>query len=214
MVLPNQPRTTKRLGRPLTPHGHLRLRLRRIAGRRPSVRIPHIWGHLRTGDVAAVRSQHRIDPPARDRPLLPFQLGRHLGRHLGRQGPNRHGPAHRLGGQVQSSCLRPPPQGAVGVGWPVPSNWRGTQEFRSSFGVKVAFVLDLHSGFVPPGPKAAPHWVSDQAAHGGFSGHGHVQMTDAQASPTEPLYSQAYAEILPFARWTLADSSHLRHAVC
>lgn len=39
-------------------------------------------------------------------------------------------------------------------------------------------------------------------------------MTDAQASPTEPLYSQAYAEILPFARWTLADSSHLRHAVC
>jgi transposase len=32
-------------------------------------------GPLRAGGVADVRSQHRIDPPASDHPLLPFQLG-------------------------------------------------------------------------------------------------------------------------------------------
>jgi hypothetical protein len=66
---------------PFTPHRHLRLRLRRIPGCRLHLRIPRARGDLRAGGVAAVRSQHPFDPPAGDRPLLPFLLCRgQLGR--------------------------------------------------------------------------------------------------------------------------------------
>jgi hypothetical protein len=60
----------------LTPHRHLRLRLHRVPGFRRRVRIPRALSDLGAGGVAAVRSQHRVDPPAGNRPLLPFLLGR------------------------------------------------------------------------------------------------------------------------------------------
>ncbi|MCX5342052.1 hypothetical protein [Streptomyces atratus] len=46
-----------------------------IPGRRLRIHIPRILSDLGVGGVAAVRSQYRIDPPAGDRPLLPFLLG-------------------------------------------------------------------------------------------------------------------------------------------
>lgn len=51
----------------LTPYWHLGLRPRRM---------PRILSDLCVRGVAAVRSQHRVDPPAGDRPPLPFLLGR------------------------------------------------------------------------------------------------------------------------------------------
>lgn len=65
-----------RPGQPLTPHRHLRLRFRRLSGRRARVRVPWAGGGLLISDVAAVRSKDRARPPAGDRPLLSFLLGR------------------------------------------------------------------------------------------------------------------------------------------
>jgi hypothetical protein len=55
---------------------YVRVRLRRIPRRRLNVRFPRIRGDLYAGSVAAVPSQNGIEPPAGNRPLLPFLPGR------------------------------------------------------------------------------------------------------------------------------------------